>query len=32
MWLLASMQYARSGSVVDRSGSHRWVVARGMTT
>jgi hypothetical protein len=32
MWLLASMQYARNGSFVDRVGIHRWVVARGITT
>ena len=32
MWLLASMQIVRSGSLVDRVGSHRWVVALGMMT
>ena len=30
MWLFASMQYARSGSLLERFGSQRCVVALGM--
>jgi hypothetical protein len=32
MWLLASMQIRRSGSLRERFGSQRWVTARGMMT
>ena len=32
MWLLPSMQMVRSGSLPERFGIQRWVVARGMMT